>query len=106
MANITRPLTVRFPAFHYTRLGNEEILESLEGNLEISEVKAIQITESSCFVTVDTREAKERLHSSGVNVRVIVNSVYDVEYVITNITIKDIPFELRCFPGATYENVW
>ena len=45
MADITRPLTVRFPARHYTRLGNEEILESLEGNLEISEVTAIQITE-------------------------------------------------------------
>lgn len=69
MANLTRPLTVRFPTRHYERLGNEKILESLEDNLEISEVKAIQITESSCFETVSTREAKERFFLSGVNVR-------------------------------------
>ena len=34
MADLTRPLTVRFATRHYARLGHEEILESLEENLE------------------------------------------------------------------------
>ena len=46
-------------------------------------------------MTVSTRGAKESLLSSGVSVRNMYNSVYDVEQVITNVTIKDAPFELR-----------
>ena len=94
MADLTRPLTVRFATRHYTRLGHEEILEGLEEILHKSEVKAIQVTETTCFVTVATREAKETLLSSGLNIREMFNSVYDVEQVITNVTIKDAPFEL------------
>ena len=94
MADITRPLTVRFATRHYARLGHEEILESVEECLENSEVKAIQLTETACFVTVATRGAKETLLSTGLNVRNMYNSVYDVEQVITNVTIKDAPFEL------------
>ena len=52
MADLTRPLTVRFATRHFLRLGHEEILESLEENLNGSDVKAIQITETSCFVTL------------------------------------------------------
>ena len=94
MADLTRPLTVRFATRHYTRLGHEEILEGLEEILHKSEVKAIQVTETTCFVTVATREAKETLLSSGLNIREMFNSVYEVEQVITNVTIKDAPFEL------------
>ena len=94
MADLTRPLTVRFETRHYARLGHEEILESLEENLEKSDVQAIQLTETACVVTVSTRGAKESLLSSGVSVRNMYNSVYDVEQVITNVTIKDAPFEL------------
>ena len=94
MADITRPLIVGFAMRHYARLGHEEILESLKDNLEWSDVKAIQLTETSCYVTISTRGAKESLLSSGVSVRNMYNSVYDVEQVITNVTIKDARFEL------------
>ena len=94
MTDLTRPLTVRFETRHYARLGHEEILESLEENLESSEIKAIQLTETTCLVTVSTREAKETLLSTGLSVRNMYNSLYDVDQVITNVTIKDAPFEL------------
>ena len=91
---LTRPLTVRFATRHFSRLGHEEILESLEESLNVSDVKAIQITESSCFITLVGRDAKESLLSSGINVRDVFSDVYDVEQIITNVTIKDAPFEL------------
>lgn len=94
MSDLTRPLSVRFTTRHYSRLGHGEILESLEDTLELSDVKAIQITETSCFVTLTTREAKERLLTSGIDIRNQFNSVYDVDKIVTNVTIKDAPFEL------------
>ena len=56
--------------------------------------KTIQITETSCFVTLVSRDAKESLLSSGINVRDMFSDVYDVDQIITNVTIKGAPFEL------------
>ena len=94
MTELTRPLSVRFPTRHFSRLGHEEVLTGLEECLYISKVKAIQITESACFVTLKSREAKEYLLTTGINVRDVFNNVYDVDKLITNVTIKDAPFEL------------
>ena len=41
-----------------------------------------------------SRDAKENLLSSGINVRDMFSDVYDVDQIITNVTIKDAPFEL------------
>ena len=94
MAELTRPLSVRFPTRHFSRLGLEEILTGLEECLDISKVKAIQMTEPACFVTLNSSEAKECLLTTGINVRDVFNNVYDVDNLITNVTIKDAPFEL------------
>ena len=48
-------------------------------------------SESACFVTLVSRES---LLSSGINVRNVFNDVYDVDQIITNVTIKDTPLEL------------
>ena len=61
MAELTRPLTVRFATRHFSRLGHDEALESLEETLNGSDVKAIQITESTCLVSLVSRDAKESL---------------------------------------------
>ena len=94
MTELTRPLTVRFTTRHFSRLGHEEVLASVEENLNGADVKAIQITESACFVTLASREAKESLLSSGISVRNVFNDCFDVDQIITNVTIKDAPFEL------------
>ena len=67
MTVLTRPLTLRFATRHYTRLGHEEILESLEEIVPKSEVKAIQLTETTCYVTVASREAKSSGNGRRIN---------------------------------------
>ena len=52
MCELTRPLTVRFSYQGITRLEHEEGLDGLEECIEPAQVKAIQITESACFITV------------------------------------------------------
>ena len=61
MSEFTRPLTVRFSSRGFTRLEHEEVLESLEENIDPSSVRAIQITENACFVTLSSNETKEIL---------------------------------------------
>ena len=94
MAELTRPLTVRFATRHFSRLGHDEVLGSLEETLNGSDVKAIQITESTCLVSLVSRDAKESLISTGINVRDVFCDVYDVDQIVTNVTIKDAPYEL------------
>ena len=94
MSEFMRPLAVRFSLRGLSRLEHEEVLVGLEDNIDPSSVRAIQITENACFVTVDSRETKEKLLLEGVNIRGTYNEFFDAERVITNVTIKDAPYEL------------
>ena len=94
MNEFTRPLTVRFSSRGFSRLEHEEVLESLEEHIDPSSVRAIQITENTCFVTLNAKETKERLLLEGVNIRHTYNDIFDADRVITNVTIKDAPYEL------------
>ena len=85
---------MRFSTRGISRLEHIEVLEGLEEYINPSLVKAIQITENACFITVDTNESKEKLILEGVNIRGTYCNVLDVERVITNVTIKDAPYEL------------
>ena len=79
MSELSRPLSVRINTRHFPRLSHDEVLESIEQRLDITEVKAIQITESSCFVSVVSKEAKEKLIVEDVNIRETFNNVFDVD---------------------------
>ena len=47
-----------------------------------------------CLVSLVSRDAKESLLSTGINVRDVFCDVYDVDQIVTNVTIKDAPYEL------------
>ena len=94
MSELPRPLTVRLNTRNFSRLSHEEVLTSVEESLDILEIKAIQITENACFITVETSEAKDKLICEGLNVRGTFNNIFDVDKIVTNVTIKDAPFEL------------
>ena len=94
MAEITRPLTVRFNSRQFSRLAHEEVLTSIEEIVDPVKVKAIQITENTCYVTVDSTETKEEIIMPGLNIRDTYNNVHDVVKILTNVTIKDAPYEL------------
>ena len=94
MSELTRPLTVRFASRQFSRLGHDEVLNGIEQLINISLVKAVQITETTCFITLKSREAKEQLIIDGLTVRDIHNNVFDVDKIVTNVTVKDAPYEL------------
>ena len=102
MSELTRPLTVRFSSRGISRLEHEEVLEGLEEHIEPSSVKAIQFTETACFVTVNSNEIKQKLLLGGINIRGTYNNILDVDRVITNVTIKDAPYEL----GDSYSTLF
>ena len=91
---LTRPLTVRFNTRHFSRLAHDEVVSGIEEVAVLAEIKAIQITENTCFITVASNEAKEQLIMDGINVRNTYNNVYDVDKILTNVTIMDAPYEL------------
>ena len=94
MTEIMRPLTVRFISRQFSRLAHEEVLTSIENIVDPENVRAIQITEHTCYVTVASNDVKEEIIMNGLNIRGTYNNVYDVEKILTNVTIKDAPYEL------------
>ena len=94
MSELTRPMTVRFNTRQFSRLSHEEVLSSIESIVDPENVKAIQITENTCYVTVASTNTKEEILMAGLNIRDTYNNVYDVERILTNVTIKDAPYEL------------
>ena len=101
MSELSRPLSVRNNTRQFPRLSHDEVLESIEQHLDITEVNATQITESSCFVSVVWKEAKEKLIVEGVNIRETFNNVFGVDKIVTNVTTKDAPVT---FSYSTHEN--
>ena len=85
---------MRFNSRQFSRLAHEEVLTSIEHIVDPVYVKVIQITENTCYVTVATNEVKEEIITNGLNIRETYNNVYDVEKILTNVTIKDAPYEL------------
>ena len=60
---LSRPLAVRLNTRQFSRLAHEEVLNGIEEVIDVSLVKAIQITESICFVSLKNQEAKENIKS-------------------------------------------
>ena len=90
---LSRPLSVRLNTRQYSRLGHEEVVKAIDKVIDLLLVKAIQITESTCFITLKTQDAKESLIVNGIDIRNIYNNVFDVDKIVTNVTIKDAPYE-------------
>lgn len=91
---LSRPLSVRFSTFQLRGLTHIDVLEALEENIEKEKIKSIQIKEKECVVTVADQETKTKLILSATNLKnrsVVVNGV---DNIITNVTIKDAPYEM------------
>ena len=75
MSELTRSLTVRLNTRHFSRLAHDEVLSSIESVVDPAEVKAIQITENTCFVTVASDVVKGQLIRTGLKIRETYNNV-------------------------------
>ena len=79
---------MHFSTKHIKDITHAEILDQIKRTIEIDRIKAIQITERDCIVTVHDNHAKIKLLVEGVEVQNQHLKCMDVEKEITNITIK------------------
>ena len=74
----------------------EQVLNALDREINIENIKSVHITEKDCIVTVTVSEqdVKKRLSRVGLTVKDKYMKCYSVEIEITNVTIKDTPYEM------------
>lgn len=87
--------TVCFPTKGFGGLTHEDILASLKEIIKPEEVEAIQLTERDCRITLKTEEAKIETQIKGLNLKDRYVKPVDSDKTITNVTIKDAPYELK-----------
>ncbi|VDI82974.1 F-box and WD-40 domain protein 5 [Mytilus galloprovincialis] len=95
MANIQRTLSVHFYTRGFKGITHDEIIKELEKQIELESVKSIQLTEKSCVVPLSDIDAKERLVQCDLTIKNRTVKFIEVDNTITNITIKDLPYELN-----------
>ena len=76
---LTRPLPVHFSTRQLRRLSHEEVISALELKFDISNIKAIQITEKECIVTVENVDVKNKIILEDLRVQNRFVNVTDVE---------------------------
>lgn len=92
---VRRHLSIHFSTRNFKGITHEDILNSVLKTVEADTVKSIQITEKECVITLNDFAPKDKLLSSGITVKDRSVKLFDVEKQITNVTIKDAPFELH-----------
>ena len=84
--------------FNYKSLGkieHDNVKMSLLDLLDEDNIKSIQITSKMCVVTCDSMNSKHTLVTEGLTINDRNIKVFEVEKTITNVTIKDAPYELE-----------
>jgi hypothetical protein len=66
----------------------------LEKEIQRDDIKSVQLTENDWIVTVNSAEAKIRLLTKGIALQNRSVNFFEIDKNITNITIKDAPYEL------------
>jgi len=76
------------------KLNHSDVLAEIEKNVKKPDVKSIQIKEKECIVTLASLEAKNKLIIGTSNIQNQHITFYDVDSILTNVTIKDAPYEM------------
>ncbi|XP_060069871.1 uncharacterized protein LOC132561603 [Ylistrum balloti] len=95
MDGIKRDLSVQFYHKSFQGLTHENVVDELKKMNIVDEINAIQITEKNCVVSCKNIEAKNKLLINNIELNGRTVKLFDVEKTITNVTVKDAPFELK-----------
>ena len=95
MALLERPLSIQFSTKFFKGINHVEIVVELRRHIELDSINSIQLTEKDCIVSLKNEIAKDRLVSKEISLRD--RSVYflETDNTITNVTVKDAPFEVN-----------
>ena len=94
MAKVQRHLSIHFNTRFFKGITHEEILSGIEKRVELDNVGSVQFTETDCIISVKDLNTKEKLISGGITLKNRSVNFLDVEKTITNVTIKDAPYEV------------
>lgn len=94
MAKVQRHLSIHFNNRFFKEITHEEILSEVEKKVELDNVGSVQFTETDCIISVKDLNTKEKLISGGITLKNRSVNFLDVEKTITNVTIKDAPYEV------------
>ena len=89
-----RPLSVKFPTTNLRGISHYDVLSALETKIEKDNIKSVQLKEKECIVTLSDVEGKNKLLISTINIKNRAIFFTDVDSFITNITVKDAPYEM------------
>ena len=109
---LQRDLSLHFGHRFLGGVRYEEVLEALDKEIDIEKLNSIQITEKDCVVTVSENDLKQKLLRVGLNIKDKFVRFYSVEKEITNVTLKDAPYEMsdsatgKSFRAAYGTVVW
>ena len=91
---VNRLLSIQFSTRFFKGLRHEDGLCAIESEVIRDNIKSVQITESDCVVTLKDQIYNERLLANGIEIKNRYVKFVDVDKQLTNITIKDLPYEL------------
>ncbi|VDI48268.1 Hypothetical predicted protein [Mytilus galloprovincialis] len=99
---IQRYKSVHFSSKYIKGITHTDILNELEKYINREKVKAIQLTERECVVTVDDQASKTLLLIKGIELKNYHYKFVDVEKEVTHVTIQDAPVELGDLSICTF----
>ncbi|KAK3083605.1 hypothetical protein FSP39_000185 [Pinctada imbricata] len=95
MGEISREMSVHFYHKFIKGVTHADVVDSLKDIEMETSVISIQITEERCVITCKDIETKHALMVKGLDIKNRNVQLLDVEKTVTNVTIKDAPYELR-----------
>ena len=102
MATLQRKLSVHFYHKFLKGIDHTEILSAMEKIVPREKIRSIQITEKEVIVSVADIDSKLQLLVRGIKVKDRAVTLFEVEKTITNVTIKDVPYEMADNVVATH----
>jgi hypothetical protein len=69
MEKINRNLSVHFNSKLFTGIKHEDIVLELEKEINLVNIKSIQMTETSCIVTLNSEYAKYKIPNSEISLK-------------------------------------
>jgi hypothetical protein len=78
----------------FTGIKHEDILSELENEINLEDIKSIQMTEKSCIVTLKSEQAKYKIPNSEISLKNRSVNFFEIDKNVTNVTIKDAPCEV------------
>ena len=91
---ITRSTSVHFYHKFLRGVSHDEVLPGLYCVIDQKKIKAVQITDKACVITLNEEDSKNKLLQSAISVKGKTVKLMDVENTITNVTVKDAPVEM------------